>query len=277
MLDQLDHKDLAQLLQTCPVGALMLDSGGRVSWINDALVVLIGADAAAAVVGSNAMTIDAKLKSLLQPGGPFRVPDGQGGEHWLVSTGVPLDGGQGQVNYYVDVSVSHALVNERDQLLAQLEDLRPVDPTTGLANRRALLQVLEPQVSRSRRYNNPLSVVIMHLDAYQEYFEQRGEEEATRIIISIGHLLNDQMRWADMIGRLDEHEFLFILPETSHAAAEKLATKIHGMLQELEIEDSDEVLPVAASFGVAEWRKGDDTGMLMQRARETLNKNSDAA
>jgi PleD family two-component response regulator len=70
---------------------------------------------------------------------------------------------------------------------------------------------------------------------------------------------------------MDENEFLLILPETHLEATGPMIDLIRKRFDDLYIEgveNSD--FKVQARFGVAEWHKGDDVGLLMARAREVL-------
>jgi len=140
-----------------------------------------------------------------------------------------------------------------------------------MPNRRALSQNLESQVSRSRRYQNPLTILIMRMDNLPEFMAQHGTDSAKPLLVAIRNVLNDQLRWADIIGRMDENEFLLILPETHLEATGPMIDLLHKRLDELSIEgfeNSD--FKVEARFSAAEWHKGDDVGLLMLRAREGL-------
>jgi PleD family two-component response regulator len=92
-------------------------------------------------------------------------------------------------------------------------------------------------------------------------------------------MLNDQMRWADIIGRLSDSDFLLVLPETHAEAASDIAEKIRERFEILDVPEVEvDANDIQVNFGVAEWQKGDDVGLLMMRAREMLgNTSSDAA
>jgi diguanylate cyclase (GGDEF)-like protein len=114
----------------------------------------------------------------------------------------------------------------------------------------------------------------MRLTSHKAIQDKYGED-SSKVLLAISHMLNDQMRWADIIGRLSDDDFLLVLPETHADAASGIAEKIRERIEmldvpELEFEHSD----ISVDFGVAEWQKGDDVGLLMMRARETLDKPS---
>ncbi len=177
------------------------------------------------------------------------------------------------MQFFIDATASKLLLQERDSLLAQLESVSLADDETGMPNQRALSQSLESQVSRSRRYKNPLTILIMQIDNLDEFIKTHDTDTAKPLLIAIRNMLNDQFRWADTIGRMTDDEFLLILPETHLEATEQMIELLHKRLDDLYIEGfENSEFKTHARFGAAEWHKGDDVGLLMLRAREGLDK-----
>jgi diguanylate cyclase (GGDEF)-like protein len=133
------------------------------------------------------------------------------------------------------------------------------------------MQSLEPQVSRSRRYGNPLSVIAMEIDSYKT--ADNVEQPVTdQVLTAVSFYLRDQMRWVDLVGRTQDNEFTLILPETTENDAVKLAHKIKARIQSLSLPDSPETtISVHAKFGISSWGKGDDTTMLLRKCKESMS------
>ena len=155
---------------------------------------------------------------------------------------------------HIDASTEQQLRFERDRLEEDLQQLTTRDPVTGLPNRRALLQGLEPLISRSRRYSNPISLIKLRVDG--QGLDDAAQEE---VWIKTGQLLKEQMRWADIIGRYDGSDFLLILPETPLDATETLASKLCEQMAQLDSETK-----VQAYCGLTSWQKGDDATLMLQ-------------
>ena len=193
-------------------------------------------------------------------------------EVWLLGSTQTLNDGN-RIQFFIDATASKLLLQERDSLLAQLESVSLADDETGMPNQRALSQSLESQVSRSRRYKNPLTILIMQIDNLDEFIKTHDTDTAKPLLIAIRNMLNDQFRWADTIGRMTDDEFLLILPETHLEATEQMIELLHKRLDDLYIEGfENSEFKTHARFGAAEWHKGDDVGLLMLRAREGLDK-----
>lgn len=262
MLEKLETTTLSDIMQSCPIGLLLLDNNKSVCWINDTLSQLLGSRATL-LHDKTVDEVSEPYKALFENESTVHIPaTDTEGELWLMCTSKNLEP-SGQAQFLVDVT--------------ELKEIRAIDDETGLPNSKALFQSLEPQVSRSRRYNNPLSIIIMRLTSL-ETLQNKYADNYGGILLAISQMLNDQMRWADIIGRLSETDFLMVLPETHNDAASGIAEKIRERIEILEVPEVDiDAKDISVDFGVAEWQKGDDVGLLMMRAREMLDKHSSDA
>ena len=270
MLNTLDTAQYQQLFEACPTGLMLIDQDGKAQWINPALRRWLGARADT-TLQQTVGTAPAELQALWAENATVHLSASDPQDDiWLLGTSQPLANG-GMMQFFTDASALKLLMQERDNLQEQLAQLSLTDEETGMPNRRALSQTLESQVSRSRRYQNPLTILIMQIDNLPDFIAQHGTDSARPLLVAIRNVLNDQLRWADTIGRMDENEFLLILPETHLDATGQMIDLIRKRFDELYIEgfeDSD--FKVQARFSAAEWHKGDDVGLLMLRAREGL-------
>jgi diguanylate cyclase (GGDEF)-like protein len=250
-MDNLSPQLARQLFEACPSGILALDREGRISWVNRALENLLGMPRAA-LLGCDADSLPHPGLSALLDGTPQAVVENTDGVslHLSRSRMVPPDSSDdiAEVHFFTDRGEEH-------KLRQRLESQQLSDEDTGLMNPRALMLVLEPQISRSRRYGNPLSIAV--LDLHQDVGEESGEH-----LRNIALLLKDRLRWADMVGRDEDGRFVLVLPETPLAAAQTIVKKLQSGLDAL-LSDSQ------FRFGVAEWRKPDDVTSLLQRAAAT--------
>lgn len=271
MLKSLDTAQYQQLLEACPIGLLLIDKDDKIRWINSAMRNWLGTRADNIVE----QDIDAapwELQKLWEEDTTVHLSaTDSDDELWLLGSSQVLGDGN-RVQFFIDATTTKLLLQEREALQSELESVSLTDKDTGMPNQRALLQGLESQVSRSRRYQNPLTILIMQVDNLDEFIKLTDSESARPLLIALRNMLNDQLRWADTIGRMDESEFLLILPETHLDATGPMIELIHERLNDLYIEgfDSSE-FKTRARFGAAEWHKGDDVSLLMARARQELD------
>lgn len=277
MLDKLDSAQLQQIIQSCPTGILLLDGQGRVSWVNEALGRMLGEDRCAQLLNKRIDEVPAPLSTLFDLSTTLHLPGDELHEDlWLMGHQQPLPDDAGQVQYFVDITPLHWLMQERDQLKDELNDVIMVDSETGMRNRKGLYYSLEPQLSRSRRYDRPLSIILLRLDCLDRFKQQYQRENARPVLVTLSQLLSDQLRWADIVGRLNETDFLLVLPEIHADDAGTVVENLRQNLAELTIDEPEtEDFTITARFGIAEWRKGDDMSLLLMRARKMLDDDID--
>lgn len=265
-----DTETANQILHKLPYAALLSDTADRVVWCNDALIRLLKSSPADIVAQTVAAVEKRYLKNIPDQSDLFFIMDKDSDEpkHWIKQCNIPVD--NATLTLYEDVTEVTQLKTKLAKSQDQLNELSTVDPVSGLLNRRAMLQNLEPLVSRSRRYNNPLSIIAMELLNLDAIQQQHGEEAAIHVVKEVSFLLKDILRWADLVSRVEENRFLFILPETDKPSAIHLASKINSHISELSVAYGDKQLPVSACFGVAAWEKGNDSVLLLRHATQSL-------
>lgn len=271
MTAALDPEIATKGLLHAPFGVVVIDTRRRVSWVNPAAEQLLGT-ASEPLIGHNVDNIPAHLRAaVFAPTDTLHLEaHGHHPGRWLQTWRTLHDNGSA-LHYYADITGLQKALEEGTRLNEELAQHNTRDALTGLPNRHALLQGIEPLVSRSRRYHNPLSVIRLRVDNLAELDEIHGTGSGDAALIAVTHMLKDQMRWADLIGRFDADEFLLVLPETTGDAANHLKQKLQQRLAQLEPKgENGEVMQLAAQFGVADWQQGDDRSKLLKRAREVL-------
>lgn len=269
MLEHIKPDLVQKFLESLPAALAMVDNDQQIVWVNDSFV-RITTMPRNELMGVKISSLPSEIQSLFQQGHIYLDATNKRDAYWLACMSVQLE--DYTLQYCTDVTEMQSLIEDRDLLKTKVAELNPHDPVTGMLNRRALFQNLEQQTSRSRRYGNAMSVMIMRIANLLDYIRHYGNENGDKLLLSVSQTLNDQMRWADVIGRLDKTEFLFILPETTEEVTQELLGKIRDHVMKIPlpaIEDGSFELHL--DFGVAQWRKGDDVGMLMQRVRHMLD------
>lgn len=157
---------------------------------------------------------------------------------------------------------------------------RGIDPGSGLLDRSTISQMLEVEVSRSRRYANPLSVIVAQVDVRRRDNEPPDESPPESLgdapndppddppddpIVVLARIFQEQTRWADNIGRWDGATLFMLLPETNSEAVEALSLKLSQQVASVG-------KGVQVQFGAASWQRGDDSALLTRRAFEALER-----
>ncbi len=188
-----------------------------------------------------------------------------------------LESRQGRhFDFLVNAEKNSSKNQRQSELILFLEDvthrkkllkISTLDPLTGLNNRRKLEENLLMLVKQASRYSRHFSLVVMDVDHFKSINDSFGHDFGDEVLLAIAKLLKEQVREADMVGRWGGEEFMILCPETELGGAVRLSENIRQCLEALQLSSG---LTITASFGVAQWKKGDTHKDIFKRADEAL-------
>ena len=111
-------------------------------------------------------------------------------------------------------------------LLRRSEELSITDDLTHLYNVRYQNAALHREVSRSRRYRIPVSVIFLDLDGFKSVNDRHGHLWGSRTLVEVGAVLRSVVREIDVVSRFGGDEFTVILPQTGAAGAKVIAERL---------------------------------------------------
>jgi len=158
-------------------------------------------------------------------------------------------------------------ITERKALEADLERMATVDDLTGVWNRAAIDRELDREVERTRRYGNPLSLMLLDLDRFQQVNDQYGRETADKVLKDVAAQMGENKRATDLLARWGGNQFFLLAPDTEPAGARKMAENLRGLVAGT---DFDPVASLQASFGVTSYQPGDTVPTLVERLERAL-------
>lgn len=131
---------------------------------------------------------------------------------------------------------------------ARLEEFSFKDEVTGLYNRRFFTIRLEEEISRYRRFNHPVSVVLADLDGFKAVNDELGHAVGDETLRDIAQILMRHSRGINVVSRYGGDEFVVLLVETSQAGARLYADRIRKFIESYPFGHGKRI---TASFGVA--------------------------
>jgi len=169
-------------------------------------------------------------------------------------------------------SALEAEIKRRGRLESKLRRLAGTDHLSGLANRRAFMEKATAEFRRCRRYQHPLSLVMLDLDRFKLVNDTHGHAAGDCVIVAISQICQSLSRdGVDITGRLGGEEFAILLPETDLKGAGNLAERLRLMIENTPIYCDIKKLSVTASLGVATLQDQDrDFSMLLNRSDAAL-------
>ncbi|MGI8509112.1 MAG: diguanylate cyclase [Gemmatimonadaceae bacterium] len=135
---------------------------------------------------------------------------------------------------------------------ARLEALAHTDPLTHLLNRRALTIRLVAELERVRRYNSPLTMLMIDLDHFKLVNDTFGHLVGDEVLRGIAMILQRSVRSVDMVARYGGEEFVIVLPETGETGALAFAERIRQRVEQHSFEARRAAsVKVSVSVGVS--------------------------
>src|SRR5436853_1138584 len=159
------------------------------------------------------------------------------------------------------VSVAIRLKHERDRLRVNAEEATTraeaaqeramTDALTGLLNRYGLQHILAREHAEARRYNRPLSSLMIDLDNFKTINDSYGHAAGDIALQQVASILREAVRRSDTVFRHGGEEFLVLLPETDLEGAIALAEKIRHAASSRPFGDGERVFNLTLSAGAS--------------------------
>lgn len=147
-----------------------------------------------------------------------------------------------------------AEVSEHRRADERVRRLVATDPLTGLANYRQLLDVLDSEIKRYRRYGRSFAVLLLDLDGLKQINDTHGHLVGSRALCRLAEALRFHCREVDTPARYGGDEFAVVFPETGSWQAQQIATRIRELIA------SDRESPsISVGIGCAVFPEDGDT------------------
>jgi len=147
-----------------------------------------------------------------------------------------------------------------------------MDPLTGAYNRRTFHEIAERELSRARRYGQPLSIIIVDIDHFRPLNEKHGHRAGDEILQRIADIVRAALRKEDMLVRYGGEEFLVMLNEVPGPGAVVVAGRIRKAIEAASLQAAGNAFSVTVSVGVSARLDEGPESMedLLARAEEAL-------
>ena len=146
-----------------------------------------------------------------------------------------------------------------------------VDGLTQVFNRRYFEDAIERELSRSRRYTRPLSLVLLDIDHFKKINDTYGHLAGDAVLKEVALTVRSRTRREDVFARFGGEEFALLLPEVDHKGAALLAEKARKLIERHTFVFDGEDIAVTMSGGVATvQKKNESPNDLIRRADEKL-------
>lgn len=134
---------------------------------------------------------------------------------------------------------------------ATVRRLTITDPLTLLLNRRAVMDLLGRELSRSARHKRPLSLGLFDVDGFKEINDRLGHVAGDLLLVQIAWRVQGAIRQEDILARLGGDEFVILLPDTPLDNAQLVAERVRQVVREEPFLLDTHSCPITVSLGMA--------------------------
>ena len=174
------------------------------------------------------------------------------------------------VGFRVDIS-------ELKRRESELFELATRDALTGVLSRRQILDDLERELARARRYGHRCAILLIDADHFKQVNDRCGHQVGDEVLKSIAARISSAIRETDHVGRLGGEEFVVVLADTDLGGAMETAERLRRSIEEIVVPvrcprsgAAEAPMRVTVSIGVAQLRPGENADDLYARADASL-------
>ncbi len=145
-----------------------------------------------------------------------------------------------------------------------------IDYLTEVYNRRVLMERLEQEWSRARRYSTVLSFIMADIDNFKSVNDMFGHPKGDEVLETIASILKNSVRTEDIVGRYGGEEFSIIMINAGSKAAAQAAERYRETIARHVFQSRRGEFSVTVSFGVSDSQGKNSVNHLIASADEAL-------
>jgi diguanylate cyclase (GGDEF)-like protein len=134
---------------------------------------------------------------------------------------------------------------------SKIEAMAIIDDLTGLYNRRKIQEVFHHEIVYARRYEQPLSMMMIDIDSFKSINDLYGHLAGDEYLKLLSDTLKKGIREIDSIGRWGGEEFIVVLPNTDAAHAMHAAERLVRLASAVESQTGKGLVSRTISIGVS--------------------------
>ncbi len=164
---------------------------------------------------------------------------------------VEFEGKPAVQGFVRDITDKKALDEKLKKMNAKLLELSNKDGLTGLYNYRYFREKLRERYLESKRYNIPLSLMVIDIDDFKNINDTYGHLAGDTILKELSKIFKQNVREVDIVARYGGEEFVILLPHVTMEDTEIIANRILKQVEAKEFIYNLNVIKITLSIGVS--------------------------
>lgn len=103
------------------------------------------------------------------------------------------------------------------------------DGLTGLYTQKYFKEHLSREISRSRRYKRPVSLIMCDIDRFKQFNDTHGHLAGDKAIQTVARIISENVRTSDIVARYGGEEFAVLLIEAGFEQAQNVARRLKDL------------------------------------------------
>ena len=137
---------------------------------------------------------------------------------------------------------------------AQASRLTMLDPITEISNLRGFEKDIAREISRARRSDQPITVLLIEIDEYRDLYANYGDVTGQFILKKVAERISSGLRATDLLARLSESTMALLIPGSGESLGEDIAERMRVDIGDFAMDDGrGAVLQVSLSIGLVTW------------------------
>lgn len=149
----------------------------------------------------------------------------------------------------------------------EIQRIATIDKLTGIYNRHKFEELFTLETERSRRFSQPLSLILIDIDHFKTVNDTYGHDVGDEVLKTLTAIVQENIRKMDIFARWGGEEFLVLCSNTDLETIQKLSEKLRSAVENTPFPTVDHV---TISLGASTFREDDTFTSLFKRVDQGL-------
>lgn len=147
-----------------------------------------------------------------------------------------------------------------------------IDSKTKLYNHSFFMRKLDEELSRIKRYNSKIAILMLDIDFFKVFNDTYGHLTGDKMLYNLSKIIIENIRKEDIAARFGGEEFVIMLIEADDSGAFQAAEKLRNIVQNFKLNYLKDKLSITISIGISTAAKDDlvDANELIRKADTAL-------